>query len=296
MSSQSGNPVVPLIGAHVFASGGLAKRGIPYAERIGATAVQVFVSNPRGWALSAGVPAQDELFAAWSAEREVPVYVHATLLVNLGSNAETTVEKSVASLRHTVARGRAIGARGVVFHAGSSLGIERRSEAYGQLREHLLPLLDELTPDDPDLLVEPTAGGGFALASRVEDLAEYYAAVDDHPRLRVCLDTCHAHAAGHDLSEPGGLTKTLDALVDTVGHGRLALVHANDSRDPVGSLRDRHTALGAGTIGADAFAALFTHPAAVGVPIIVETPSEDDGAGHVADIALLHRLAANAAR
>ena len=64
-----------------------------------------------------------------------------------------------------------------------------------------------------------TAGGGFALASRVEDLAEYYAAVDGHPRLRVCLDTCHAHAAGHDLSEPGGLTKTLDTLVDTVLDG-----------------------------------------------------------------------------
>jgi deoxyribonuclease-4 len=155
----------------------------------------------------------------------------------------------------------------------------------------LLPLLDELTPEDPDLLVEPTAGGGFALASRVEDLAEYYAAVDDHPRLRVCLDTCHAHAAGHDLAEPGGLTKTLDMLVDAVGHGRLALVHANDSRDPAGSLRDRHETLGRGTIGADGFAALFTHPAVAGVPIVVETPSENDGAGHAADIALLRSLA-----
>ncbi|SHM41000.1 deoxyribonuclease IV [Cryptosporangium aurantiacum] len=282
----------PVLGAHVPASGGLAKRAIPYAERIGATTVQVFVSNPRGWALAAGVPAQDERFAAWAAERGIAVFIHATFLVNLGSNVEATVEKSVASLRHAVARGRAIGARGVVFHAGSSLATERRAAAYGQLREHLLPLLDELTPEDPDLLVEPTAGGGFALASRVEDLAEYFAAVDAHPRLRVCLDTCHAHAAGHDLAEPGGLTKTLDTLVDTVGPGRLALVHANDSRDPAGSLRDRHTTLGEGTIGVDGFAALFTHPAAAGVPIVVETPSEDDGAGHAADITLLRRLAA----
>ncbi|MFI5957035.1 deoxyribonuclease IV [Cryptosporangium sp. NPDC051539] len=279
-----------MLGAHVPASGGLAKRAIPYAERIGANTVQVFVSNPRGWAPSAGVPAQDERFAAWAAENDIAVFVHATLLVNLGSAAEATVGKSAASLRHAVARGRAIGARGVVFHAGSSLATERREQAYGQLREHLLPLLDELTPDDPDLLVEPTAGGGFALASLVEDLAEYFASVDAHPRLRVCLDTCHAHAAGHDLSEPGGLAKVLDTLVDTVGPDRLALVHANDSRDPVGSLRDRHTTLGEGTIGLDGFRALFTHPAAAGVPILVETPSEDDGAGHAADIARLRSL------
>nr|WP_240746849.1 deoxyribonuclease IV [Cryptosporangium phraense] len=262
-----------------------------YAERIGANTVQVFVSNPRGWALAPGVPAQDEKFAAWASRSGVQVFIHATFLVNLGSAAEATVEKSVASLRHAVARGRAIGARGVVFHAGSSLATERREQAYGQLRSHLLPLLDELTPEDPDLLVEPTAGGGFALASRVEDLAEYFAAVDAHPRLRVCLDTCHAHAAGHDLSEPGGLAKVLDTVVDCVGAGRLALVHANDSRDPVGSLRDRHTTIGEGTIGLEGFRSLFTHPAAAGVPIVVETPSEDDGAGHAADMARLRSLA-----
>jgi deoxyribonuclease-4 len=278
------------VGAHVPASGGLHKRAVPYAERIGASALQVFVSNPRGWALAAGIPAQDEKFAAWAADRGAPAFIHATFLVNLGSAAEATVEKSVASLRHALARGRAIGARGVVFHAGSSLATERREAAYAQLREHLLPILDGLTEDDPDLLVEPTAGGGFALASRVEDLAAYYDAVDNHPRLKVCLDTCHAHAAGHDLAEPGGLTKALDTLLDTVGPGRLALVHANDSRDPAGSLRDRHETIGAGTIGLDGFAALFTHPAAAGVPIVVETPSEDDGAGHAADITRLRSL------
>ena len=288
----SSSSIVPrlLLGAHVPASGGLHKRAVPYAERIGATTIQVFVSNPRGWALAAGVPAQDERFAAWAAEHDIRVFIHATFLVNLGSAAAATVDKSVASLRHAVARGRAIGASGVVFHAGSALATERRDAAYAQLREHLLPLLEELGPADPDLLVEPTAGGGFALASRLEDLAAYYAAVDEHPRLKVCLDTCHTHAAGHDLAEPGGLSKALDTLLDTVGPGRLALVHANDSRDPTGSLRDRHETLGAGTIGLDGFAALFTHPAAHGVPIVVETPSEDDGAGHAADLARLRSL------
>ena len=198
-----------------------------------------------------------------------------------------TVTHSVATLRHTAERGRAIGARGVVFHAGSAVAGTRREEAMAQLRANLLPLLDALPEDGPDLLVEPTAGGGFALAARLEDLGPYFDAVDRHPRLGVCLDTCHVWAAGHDLAAPGGMKTALDTLVDTVGEDRLRLVHANDSKDTVGSLRDRHETLGAGQIGLDAFADLFTHPASRGVPIVVETPSGDDGSGHAADIAAL---------
>jgi deoxyribonuclease-4 len=278
------------IGAHVPASGGLAKRALPYVERIGATTLQVFVSNPRGWALAAGNPAQDEAFRAHCDAAGLPVFVHATFLVNLGSPTEATVERSVASLAHAAERARTIGAGGVVFHAGSAVAGTRREQAMSQLREHLLPLLDALPDDGPDLLVEPTAGGGFALAARLEDLGPYFAAVDGHPRLGVCLDTCHVWAAGHDLAAPGGMKTTLDTLVATVGEDRLKLVHANDSKDTVGSLRDRHETLGAGQIGLDAFADLFTHPASRGVPIVVETPSKDDGAGHAADITALARF------
>ena len=275
------------IGAHVPASGGLAKRAVPYIERVGATAAQVFVTNPRGWALAAGNPAQDAAFRAHCEAAGIPVFVHATFLLNLGSPTPETVAHSVATLRHTAERGRAVGARGVVFHAGSAVAGTRREEAMAQLRANLLPLLDELPDDGPDLLVEPTAGGGFALAARLEDLGPYFDAVDRHPRLGVCLDTCHVWAAGHDLAAPGGLKLALDTLVETVGEDRLRLVHANDSKDTVGSLRDRHETLGAGQIGLDAFADLFTHPASRGVPIVVETPSGADGSGHAADIAKL---------
>jgi deoxyribonuclease-4 len=278
------------IGAHVPASGGLARKALPYAERVGATAVQVFVSNPRGWALAPGNPAQDDAFRSHCATTGLPAFVHATFLVNLASPTEATVERSAASLAHAAERARAVGARGVVFHAGSAVGGTRRDEAMNQLREHLLPLLDSLPDDGPDLLVEPTAGGGFALAARVEDLGPYFAAVEHHPRLGVCLDTCHVWAAGHDLAAPGGMKTTLDTLVATVGEGRLKLVHANDSKDPLGSLRDRHETLGAGQIGLDAFTDLFSHPEARGVPIVVETPSKDDGAGHATDIAALAAL------
>ena len=137
-----------------------------------------------------------------------------------------------------------------MFHAGSAVTDAHLPTALRQVREVLLPLLDaSATEGGPRLLVEPSAGGGRCLAARVEDLERYLEAVDGHPWLGVCFDTCHAWAAGHDLATPGGMTATLDALVATVGAGRLRLVHANDSRDACGSLRDRHETVGAGAIG-----------------------------------------------
>jgi deoxyribonuclease-4 len=275
------------IGAHVPAAGGLAKRALPYLDAAEAEVVQVFVSNPRGWALSAGDPKQDEAFLAGRAERGVPAYIHASLLVNLGSPTPETVRRSVATLEHALRRGAAIGAAGVVFHAGSAVDATHTDAAFGQVREALLPLLDQADAAGwPRLLVEPSAGGGRSLAARVEDLGPYLDAVDRHPGLRVCFDTCHAWAAGHDVATPGGMAATLDALVATCGADRLWLVHANDSRDTCGSLRDRHENIGKGTIGDAAFAELLRHPAVSGVPVIVETPSEGY-AGHAADITRL---------
>ena len=275
------------VGSHVPVAGGLAK-GLAYAREIGAAAVQVFVSNPRGWALSAGDPGKDEEFRGLCADSSTPSYVHAPYLVNFGSPTEATLRKSVDSVAHALDRGAAIGARGVVVHAGSAVAGAHRDDAMRQLREHLLPVLEKLPADGPKLLIEPTAGGGQALAATVQDLGPYFAALDDHEMLGVCLDTCHAFAAGHDLAAPGGMKKTLDALVRTVGRGRLQLVHANDSKDPLGSLRDRHEAIGQGRIGKDPFAELFRHPATRGVPVVVETPG--DALSHKRDIELLCAL------
>ncbi|HEX6444843.1 MAG TPA: TIM barrel protein, partial [Streptosporangiales bacterium] len=163
-----------------------------------------------------------------------------------------------------------------------------RSAALAQVRAELRPLLDELSDDDPDLLLEPTAGGGQPLCARVEDLAEYLAALDDHPRAGVCLDVCHAFAAGHDVGTEGGARRMLRALVRAADKGRLRLVHANDAKDPVGSLRDRHENVGKGTIGEAAFAELLASPATRGVPFVVETPGGRDS--HAADVELLRRL------
>ncbi len=275
------------VGAHVPVSGGLAK-GLAYAREIGAQALQVFVSNPRGWAPSPGDPALDGRFRDDCGRAGLPVFVHAPYLINFGSPTEATLRKSVDAVAHALQRGAEIGAKGVVVHAGSAVAGAHRDDAMAQLRSHLLPVLDSLPTDGPRLLVEPTAGGGQALCATVPELAGWFDQLDHHPMLGVCLDTCHLFAAGHDLAAPGGAKKTLDLLVKTVGRGRLGLVHANDSKDPLGSGRDRHAAIGEGHIGKDMFAELFRHASTRDVPVVIETPG---GPGeHRRDLDLLRSL------
>jgi deoxyribonuclease-4 len=262
--------------------------GLAYVDRLKVEALQIFGSNPRGWTLPRPNPTNDDAFAAQCAERKVPVFVHAPYLVNLASPTEATRTKSLTALGHAVERGTRLGARGVVMHAGAAVDSAGRELALAVTRELLLPLLDGISDDGPDILVEPTAGGGEPVASTVDDLAPFFDALHHHPRLGVCLDTCHAYAAGHDLAKPGGVRTTLNALIRAVGRGRLKLVHANDSKDPLGSRRDRHEAIGKGTIGVEPFAELFRHPATRGVPVIVETPGGFEG--HRRDIRLLKSL------
>jgi deoxyribonuclease IV len=113
------------VGAHVLTGRGLATGGLAYADEVGARAVQVFVGNPRGWALSDGDPAQDAAFVAGCAERGIPTFIHTPFLVNVGSPTEATVEKSVASIAHNLRRAAQLGCRGVVVHAGSAVGEDR---------------------------------------------------------------------------------------------------------------------------------------------------------------------------
>ncbi|MCK1817658.1 deoxyribonuclease IV [Streptomyces sp. XM4011] len=285
VSARDRNP----LGGHVPVAGGLAARGLSYAAGLAAETLQVFVANPRGWATPPGDPAQDEAFRAGCAQRGLPAYVHAPYLINPGSADPVTAERSVRSLRHSLRRARAIGARGVVVHTGSATGGRSRESALAQTGELLLPLLDELThAEDPYLLLEPTAGQGASLCSRVADLGPYLAALHHHPRVGICLDTAHVFAAGHDLAAPDGVAATLDELVEVAGPGRLRLIHANDSKAPAGSRRDRHENIGAGHIGQAAFAALLRHPATAGVPLIIETPGGPEG--HAADVARLKEL------
>jgi deoxyribonuclease-4 len=275
------------VGSHVPFTGGLAESSLRYASAVGAEAIQVFAANPRGWALPPSDPAEDERLGAEAASRGWPVFVHAPYLVNLASPDAGTRDRSAASVSYCLERGARLGARGVVVHAGSSVGAPR-DVALRQVRSLVLPMLDAVPDGGPGLLVEPMAGQGTMLCSLPEDLGIYLEALDWHPRAGICLDTCHVFAAGHDLTAPDGVAGLLSALADAGAAGRLALIHANDSLDGCGSHHDRHETVGAGKIGTGPFRDLLRHPATAGVAFIAETPGGEKG--HARDIALLRSL------
>jgi deoxyribonuclease-4 len=286
------------IGAHVSVAGGL-ERAVGNARAVACESLQVFVSNARGWAPPPVDPAADERFRG---DLEVaglgPLFVHAPYLVNFASASPVTRERSREVVAATLAKAAAIGAAGVVVHAGAALA-SGRSAGLASTREALLPLADAITAPGtsgagpgvavagPDLVLELTAGTRGSLASRFDEMAELLAACDHHPRLKVCIDTCHAQAAGYDLGDPAGATKALDELFATLGD-RVVLVHANDSRDPVGAGRDRHCPIGTGTIGDQGFAAILAHPGLAALPVITETTGDPDQMA--TDLSRLKRL------
>lgn len=272
------------IGAHVSVAGGLLN-AVANAREAGCEAFQVFVSNARGWAPPVPDAAAELPFRRLVVEDGLgPVFVHAPYLVNFASSAGQTGDRSVAVVRATLAKAAAIGADGVVVHAGSDLGAGR-AEGLRRSREAILPLLDE--GDGPDLLLELTAGTRNAVASRFEEMAELLDVLGWHPRLKVCFDTCHAHAAGYDLSTVAGATAAVTGLLAAVGD-RVSLVHANDSAEPAGSRRDRHASIGDGTIGDDGFAAVLAHPGLAAAAMVTETPGET--AAQARDVARLKKL------
>lgn len=266
----------------------MAKRSIEYATTIKAEAIQVFASNPRGWAMPEPNPQADSKFRELAEQLDIETYVHAPFLINLGSPTQSTYENSLASTAYSLKRGAEIGAKGVVIHTGSAVDENHVAKAWRQIAKGVTPILKKLKPDDPWLLLEPTAGQGQSLVRKLEDLNNYFESLEWHPKVGVCLDTCHVYAAGHDIKTKGGMKKTIDLLVEIVGVERIQLIHANDSMDVLGSLKDRHQNLGEGEIGKQPFAELLEHPAISNAPLILETPGEEPE--HGSEVALLKKL------
>ena len=281
---------LPRIGAHTPTSGGMAKRSIEYALTTGAEAIQVFASNPRGWAMPEANSEADAKFIERTNELDIESYVHAPFLINLGSPTVGTYENSLASTAYSLKRGRQIGAKGVVIHTGSAVDEKHLPTAWKQVHDGMMPVLNALSDEDPWLLLEPTAGQGQSLVKKLEDLTQYFDALEWHPKVGVCLDTCHVFAAGHDIAVKGGMTQTLDLLVELVGIERIQLIHANDSMDVCGALKDRHQNIGQGEIGEKPFAELLAHPAVAHAPLILETPGMEPE--HGAEIAMLKKMRA----
>ncbi|CAB4587662.1 unannotated protein [freshwater metagenome] len=276
------------IGAHTPTTGGMAKRSIEYAKTTGAEVIQVFASSPRMWAMPAAKPDLDEAFKIKAAELDIHTYVHAPFLINLGSPTEATYVNSLASTAYSLSRGVDIGALGVVIHTGSAVDVSHVDQAWKQIHEGMMPILNALSDDAPFLLLEPTAGQGQSLVKKLDDLENYLKALEYHPKVGICLDTCHVFAAGHDIAVKGGMSKTLDLLVEIAGVERFKLIHANDSMDVCGALKDRHQNIGDGHIGIEPFAELLAHPAAAGVPLVLETPGMEEK--HTIEVALLKAL------
>ena len=202
------------------------------------------------------------------------VSCHALYLVNLASRDEEIRAKSAEALHATLETARAIAADAVVFHVGSHLGsgFEEAIEVVAAALRNLL----ELTTDDLWLCMENTAGAGATIGRSVAELAALCDALDGHPRLGICLDSCHWWASGVDVTDPATLDAALADVDARFGLERLRVLHVNDSRTPLGSNRDLHELVGRGLIG-DGLATFLGHPALASLPAIVET-WEDKGA------------------
>jgi deoxyribonuclease-4 len=273
---------VSLIGSHVAVAGGLVKSGLGEAIEVGAEIIQVFAGNPRSWAQRNPDPAGDDAFRVACADRQIQVVVHAAHLINLGSPSDVVLTQSLAALETTIQRAAAIGAGAVVVHAGSLVAKGRRAAVLAGLHDLVAPIVDRAAPS-VRLLIEPTAGAGEAIASTIDSSIQYMLALDD-PRIGLCLDTCHLHAAGEDMSDPLAIARAVDKVSAALGPDRIGLIHVNDSRDPAGSRRDRHESIGRGAIGLAGAEALLSTPGLRGVPLLVETPT------HSRDVALLKSL------
>ena len=257
------------IGAHVSSAGGISK-SVARAAGIGCETLQIFGSSPQGWAFKPVPEKEVEAFRTASAEAGIgPAFLHAIYLINLGTPNPANLEKGVQSLINYMNLAADIEANAVIFHPGSHKGAGYDA-IFDQVVDALKRVLDN-SPDGPSLAVENMAGMGEHIGAKFEELGRIIEAVGS-PRLKVCLDTQHSFAAGYDLATTPGIEAMITEFEDTIGKGRLAAVHANDSKRPCGSGVDRHDNIGEGFIGESGFATIMGHPAFRDVPFLLEVP------------------------
>ncbi|MEA2273734.1 MAG: deoxyribonuclease [Solirubrobacteraceae bacterium] len=272
-----------LIGAHVSPSGGLYKAVERGVER-GCRAIQIFNQSPRAWRPTSYSP---EDFAAFNEKREGSgidgVLIHAVYLLNCASEDDEIRAKSLRSLTHSLRIGDAIGADAVVLHPGSALKGNDPGPAIPRAAKVFLEALAE-TERCP-LHLENTAGGGGTLGRSFDELAQLVDAAHGHERIGICLDSCHLFAMGHDVRDPETLAAVIDECAEKVGLERLGSLHYNDSRDPLGSMRDRHASVGAGELGEEGCAVFLSEPRFDGLPCVLETPGPDKHGPDAAEIA-----------
>jgi deoxyribonuclease-4 len=260
------------IGAHVSSSGGI-HTAIDRAVAIGAESIQVFTQSPRTWRPTNHDPATFERFRERRAEESIGgVLCHALYLCNLAAPDDDIYAKSVAAMRNTMEVACAIGADGVVFHVGSHLG-----SGFEAGIERAVPALEqvlELSSDETWLLIENSAGAGGTIGRSIAELATLHDRLGRHPRLGVCLDSCHLYVSGIDVADPAALDACLDEVGETIGLDRLRALHVNDSATPLGSNRDRHANIGEGVLG-EQLGVFLGNSRLQGLPAVLEVAGPD---------------------
>jgi deoxyribonuclease-4 len=273
-----------LFGAHC--SGGI-KKALDKGVDMGAETVQLFVQSPRTWRFPNHDPADLASFRTKREAEDVPAFVHALYLVNLGAPDDDIYGKSVETMRSTVDAACAIESEGVVFHVGSHLGagfdagLERVVPAMTQVLDHC----NERTW----LLMENSAGAGGTIGRSLDELVTIFEALGRHERLGICLDSCHLFVSGVDVTDRAALDSLLDEFDKRIGLDRLKLLHANDAKAPLGSNRDRHDNIGDGLMG-EGLGVFLAHPKLQGLPVVLEVPGEDGHGPNAEEIRKLREL------
>jgi len=297
MSTSDKTPVPPpsvaprLIGAHMPTSGGLYTSLTGGAE-IGCSAVQLFTCSPRQWSHPA-LKAQDiAQFLDVQEQTGITLTVaHDSYLINLAAPSEEILLKSKSAFRSEMDRADQLNIQWLVTHMGAHLD-QSESEALDRLAESLRQILEatDSAGHRVGIALETTAGQGTGLGWRFEQLGKILADVGEHPRLGVCLDTCHIFVAGYELRDRDSYEETWAEFNSLIGYNKLKVIHANDAKKPLGSRVDRHEHIGRGEIGIEPFSWLVTDHRLKHVPVIVETPDADTM--HSVNVAKLHRLSA----
>jgi deoxyribonuclease-4 len=276
----------PLIGAHC--PGGI-RQALAHASEIGAECLQVFASAPQMWRAPKHKDEDVNAFVdGCRAAKLGPVFLHSVYLLNLASPLEPNVAKSVQSIRDHLHWADRFCAEGLVIHVGSA-GKEAYDLAEDRVVAALAGMLDGL-PGQSKLLLETCAGQGATIGRTFDELGRIIKRLDDHPRLGICLDTCHIFAAGYAIQEADGVARMLDDVERTVGLARLACIHANDSKGAFGSNVDRHENIGLGHLGDETFAHLLARPELRNVPFILEVPGIEGTGPDRPNVEVLKRL------
>ncbi len=266
------------LGIHTFTAGSLEKAALKAAE-LGANTFQIFSASPRMWRARLPDPVQVKLLQAARERFDLrPLAIHVNYLINLASLDPVIRPKSIEAFRGELDRAAVIGAEYLVLHPGNYKG---RSVEEG-IAAFVLGLKEAAEGFDGrsvTVLLENTAGSGASLGSRLEELhsiRELAGELTELP-LGYCLDTCHLLAAGFNVATAAGLGATIGQIEKTLGLAHVHLIHANDSKTPLGSHVDRHAHIGAGHIGLEGFRRILRHPKLRKKPFILETPIDNPG-------------------